>query len=139
MTYESNFKLIVLLVQRIRAAIKEDDSETVQEILCNGLDPNRTFSIIKSGTNRTFLHEAARYDAVKSARVSHSAYRTLVSNRNFICSIPQILLDFGASVDKRSTLKYTPLHYAAWFGSLKVAEVRTCLPELRITEAVGLG
>lgn len=56
--------------QRVRLAIEEDDSETVAEILCSGLSPNTTFFSSISEYRQTLLHEAAKYDAINSAKVS---------------------------------------------------------------------
>lgn len=72
-------------------AVKEDDVETVKELLAQGVDPNEPIPPF----DHTALHTAAGYGALKSAKE---------------------LIAAGVPVDKESKDGETPLHLAAQEG-----------------------
>lgn len=120
-----------MLFQRVKEAIKTDDSESVEEVLCAGLSPNLEFShktpffgFLVSDANWTLLHEAAEYNALNSATVSPSLQlKSLCLNALRVCDL-KVLIDHGANIEKPNERSNRPLHIAAQYNSLRVARVK---------------
>eukprot|EP00210_Caulerpa_lentillifera_P005353 g5115.t1 len=118
-------------LHRIDAAIQSDDSVSVKQILCEGLDSNAKFSDFQN----SLLMRAAQSDAVESAKLLINSEAKIESgdNRRWTAlyyaarfnhsRIAQILIENGANVDSRTDVGWTPLHPAAYHNYLAVAKV----------------
>eukprot|EP00210_Caulerpa_lentillifera_P005479 g5239.t1 len=86
-------------LNRIETALQSDDSETVKEIICQGLSPNELIV----GSRNSLLIRAAQLDAVKSA---------------------EVLLKQGADLRYKNSFGQTALSRAAGYGSVRVTQAR---------------
>eukprot|EP00210_Caulerpa_lentillifera_P005428 g5190.t1 len=112
-------------LNRIETALQSDNSETVKEIICQGLSPNALFGGLKD----SLLIKAAQLDAIKSAEVlleqgadlryKNSNGQTAFSRAAGYGSV-RFLLDAGANIDSAINSGWTPLSLAAWFRHLQI-------------------
>eukprot|EP00210_Caulerpa_lentillifera_P005401 g5163.t1 len=114
--------------KRINKTIESDDSKTVKQILCEGLDPNVVF-----GKNKdSLLIIAAQNDSIESAKVllehgssmeyKNSLGKTALS-RTASFGSPKFLISRGADIESKDNGGLSPLALASWFNHIQVVRI----------------
>eukprot|EP00210_Caulerpa_lentillifera_P005042 g4815.t1 len=118
-------------LRSITTAFENDSAETVERILCQGLDVN----IVYGDLNTSLLIEAARRDAVKSAKVllRHGAEleyedaleETALSKAAVHGSenTLKFLIEQGANLESKDNHGLTPLAEAVWHRKINIVEI----------------